>query len=175
MWRPSFDGGIQCGADPLAEIPAIGGKPSRRFGRMAAKLGRLRGCPRVRRTSVPAASGRQVETMRHMVFGTGTSGFAALNGIDQAFTRSAWRLSCTRPGRAGHEIVGGGQPASTGVEARRAGSRVERWMWPVRPMSLSAPAPVPAGRGWRRTQGASSVLELRCQWYDAEWAPTASA
>src|SRR5262250_2839594 len=52
----------------------------------------------------------------------------------------------------------------------RQGAELERWLQAVTPDELSAPAPVPAGRGWPPYARGKPVLECVHVVLDEEWA-----
>jgi hypothetical protein len=126
----------------------------------AATLGRLGGMPGGLEHRRAGGEWSAVETLRHLVFVhdswfrrccLGSGGPFTAIGLASEFVPDQEEQGLDRAAAPGLDEV----LAVRGVQ----GAELERWLSAVTPGELSAPAPVPAGRGWPPYARGKSVLE----------------
>jgi len=112
-----------------------------------------------------------VETLRHLVFVHDSWFRRCCLGSAEPFT--AIGLACEFvPDQEQQGLDRAAAPSLDEVLAVRdvQGAELERWLSTVTADELSAPAPVPAGRGWPPYARGKSVLECVHVVLDEEWA-----
>jgi hypothetical protein len=112
-----------------------------------------------------------VETLRHLVFVHDSWFRRCCTGSNKPFT--AIGLACEFvPDQEEQGLDRAATPSLDEVLAVRdvQGAELERWLSTVTPDELSAPAPVPAGRGWPPYARGKSVLECVHVVLNEEWA-----
>ena len=137
----------------------------------AATLGRLRGMPKGSENQRAGGEWSAVETLRHLVFVhdswfrrccLGSAGPFTAIGLASEFVPDQEEQGLDRAAAPGLDEV----LAARGEQ----GAELERWLSAVTPDELSAPAPVPAGRGWPPYARGKSVLECVHVVLNEEWA-----
>ena len=137
----------------------------------AATLGRLPGMPKGSEHQRVGGEWSAVQTLRHLVFVhdswfrrccLGSTGLFTAIGLASEFV----------PDQEEQGLDRAATPSLDEVLAVRdaQGAELERWLSTVTPDELSAPAPVPAGRGWPPYARGKSVLECLHVVLDEEWA-----
>jgi hypothetical protein len=112
-----------------------------------------------------------VETLRHLVFVHDSWFRRCCLGSTRPFT-AIGLASGFVPDQQEQGLDPAAAPGLDEVLAVRAGqgAELERWLSAVTPDALSAPAPVPPGRGWPPYARGKSVLECLHVVLDEEWA-----
>jgi hypothetical protein len=137
----------------------------------AATLGRLRGMPEGSEHQRVGGEWSAVETLRHLVFVHDSWFRRCCLGSAEPFT--AIGLACEFvPDQEEQGLDRAAAPGLEEVLAERGeqGAELEHWLSAVTPGELSAPAPVPAGRGWPPYARGKSVLECVHVVLNEEWA-----
>jgi hypothetical protein len=126
----------------------------------AATLGRLRGMPGGSENQRAGGEWSAVETLRHLVFVHDSWFRRCCLGSDKPFTAIGLASEFV-PDQEEQGLDRAAAPSLDEVLAVRGvqGAELERWLSAVAPDELSAPAPVPAGRGWPPYARGKSVLE----------------
>lgn len=140
-------------------------------GDWAATLGRLQGMPEGSERQRVGGEWSAVETLRHLVFVHDSWFRRCCTGSAEPFT--AIGLPCEFvPDQEEQGLDRAAAPSLGEVLAVRdvQGAELERWLSAVTPDELSAPAPVPAGRGWPPYARGKSVLECVHVVLGEEWA-----
>ena len=137
----------------------------------AATLGRLRGMPKGSENQRVGGEWSAVETQRHLVFVHDSWFRRCCLGSTEPFTA----IGLASEFVADQAEQGLDQAAAPSLEEALAtrevqGTELERWLATVTADQLSAPAPVPAGRGWPPYASGKSVLECVHVVLDEEWA-----
>jgi hypothetical protein len=112
-----------------------------------------------------------VETQRHLVFVHDSWFRRCCLGSTEPFTAIGLASEFV-PDRQEQGLDRAAAPSLDEVQAVRdvQGAELERWLSTVTADQLSAPAPVPAGRGWPPYARGKSVLECVHVVLDEEWA-----
>jgi hypothetical protein len=137
----------------------------------AATLGRLRQMPGGSEHRRVGGEWSATETLRHLVFVHDSWFRRCCLGSAGPFT--AIGLACEFvPDQEEQGLDRAAAPSLGEVLAVRdvQGAELERWLSAVTPDELSAPAPVPAGRGWPPYARGKSVLECVHVVLNEEWA-----
>jgi hypothetical protein len=137
----------------------------------AATLGRLRQMPGGSEHQRVGGEWSATETLRHLVFVHDSWFRRCCLGSAGPFT--AIGLACEFvPDQEEQGLDRAAAPSLGEVLAVRdmQGAELERWLSAVTPDELSAPAPVPAGRGWPPYARGKSVLERVHVVLNEEWA-----
>jgi len=137
----------------------------------AATLGRLQGMPKGCEHQRVGGEWSAVETQRHLVFVHDSWFRRCCLGSTKLFTA----IGLTPEFVPDQEEQGLDRAAAPSLEEVRAvrdvqGTELERWLSTVTADELSAPAPVPAGRGWPPYARGKSVLECVHVVLNEEWA-----
>ena len=137
----------------------------------AATLGRLRGMPKGSEHQRVGGEWSAVETLRHLVFVHDSWFRRCCLGSTKPFTAIGLASEFV-PDQEEQGLDRAATPSLDEVLAVRdvQGAELERWLSTVTPDELSAPAPVPAGRGWPPYARGKSVLECVHVVLDEEWA-----
>jgi hypothetical protein len=137
----------------------------------AATAGRLRGMPRGSEHQRVGGEWSAVETLRHLVFVHDSWFRRCCLGSAEPFT-AIGLASAFVPEQEEQGLDRAAAPTLDEVLAVRdaQGAELERWLSAVTADQLSAPAPVPAGRGWPPYAKGKSVLECVHVVLDEEWA-----
>jgi hypothetical protein len=137
----------------------------------AATLGRLRGMPKGSENQRVGGEWSAVETLRHLVFVHDSWFRRCCLGSAEPFTAIGFASEFV-PDQEEQGLDRAATPSLDEVLAARGeqGAELERWLSTVAPDELSAPAPVPAGRGWPPYARGKSVLECVHVVLDEEWA-----
>jgi hypothetical protein len=137
----------------------------------AATLGRLRGMPKGSENQRVGGEWSAVETLRHLVFVHDSWFRRCCLGSAEPFTAIGLASEFV-PGQEEQGLDRAAAPSLDEVLAARGeqGAELERWLSTVAPDELSAPAPVPAGRGWPPHARGKSVLGCVHVVLDEEWA-----
>jgi hypothetical protein len=137
----------------------------------AATLGRLRGMPKGSENQRAGGEWSAVETLRHLVFVHDSWFRRCCLGSAEPFT-AIGLASDFVPDQEEQGLDRAAIPGLDEVLAARGeqGAELERWLSAVTPDELSAPAPVPAGRGWPPYARGKSVLECVHVVLNEEWA-----
>jgi DinB superfamily/Pentapeptide repeats (8 copies) len=137
----------------------------------AATLKRLRGMPDGSEHQRVSGEWSATETLRHLVFVHDSWFRRCCLGSAEPFT--ALGLACDFvPDQEEQGLDRAMTPSLDEVLAvrERQGAELERWLSTVTADALSAPAPIPAGRGWPPYARGKSVLECVHVVLDEEWA-----
>jgi hypothetical protein len=137
----------------------------------AATLGRLGQMPGGSEHQRVGGEWSAVQTLRHLVFVHDSWFRRCCLGSARPFT--AIGLACEFvPDQQEQGLDRAAAPTLQEVLAVRGaqGAELERWLSAVTPDELSAPAPVPAGRGWPPYAQGKSVLECVHVVLNEEWA-----
>ena len=137
----------------------------------AATLGRLGGMPKGSEHQRVGGEWSAVETLRHLVFVHDSWFRRCCLGSTELFTAIGLASEFV-PDQEEQGLDRAATPSLDEVLAVRdaQGAELERWLSAVTPDELSAPAPVPAGRGWPPYARGKSVLECVHVVLDEEWA-----
>jgi NAD(P)-dependent dehydrogenase (short-subunit alcohol dehydrogenase family) len=137
----------------------------------AATLGRLRGMPEGSQNQRAGGEWSAVETLRHLVFVHDSWFRRCCLGSAGPFT-AIGLASDFVPDQQEQGLDRAAAPSLAEVLAVRGeqGAELERWLSTVTTGELSAPAPVPAGRGWPPYARGKSVLECVHVVLNEEWA-----
>jgi DinB superfamily/Pentapeptide repeats (8 copies) len=137
----------------------------------AATAGRLRGMPRGSEHQRIGGEWSAVETLRHLVFVHDSWFRRCCLGSAEPFT-AIGLASAFVPDQEEQGLDRAAPPGLDEVLAVRdaQGAELELWLSAVTADQLSAPAPVPAGRGWPPYATGKSVLERVHLVLDEEWA-----
>src|SRR5262249_14790694 len=137
----------------------------------AATLGRLQGMPKGWEHQRVGGEWSAVETLRHLVFVHDSWFRRCCLGSAKPFTAIGLASEFV-PDQEEQGLDRAATASLDGLLAVRGerGPELERWLWTVTPDELSAPAPVPAGRGWPPYARGKSVLECVHVVLDEEWA-----
>src|SRR5215472_4589632 len=140
-------------------------------GGWAATLGRLRRMPEGCEHERVGGEWSAVETLRHLVFVHDSWFRRCCLGSTKPFT-AIGLASAFVPDQEEQGLDPAATPSLDEVLAVRdvQGAELRRWLSTVTPDALSAPAPVPAGRGWPPYARGKSVLECVHVVLDEEWA-----
>jgi hypothetical protein len=154
-------------ADPVGLLQAFGQLRAD----WAATLGRLRAMPRGSEQRRVGGEWSAVETLRHLVFVHDSWFRRCCLGSTELFTAIGLASEFV-PDQEEQGLDRAAAPGLDEVLAVRAvqGAELERWLSTVTAGQLSAPAPVPAGRGWPPYARGRSVLECVHVVLDEEWA-----
>ncbi|HUA30128.1 MAG TPA: DinB family protein [Streptosporangiaceae bacterium] len=136
----------------------------------AATLGRLRKMPEGSENERVGGEWSAVETLRHLVFVHDSWFRRCCRGSTEPFT--AIGLACDFvPDQEEQGLDRTAAPGLDEVLTTRGeqGAELESWLSTVTPGELSAPAPVPAGRGWPPYARGKSVLECLHVVLNEEW------
>ena len=137
----------------------------------AATLRRLQGMPKGSEHQRVGGEWSAVETLRHLVFVHDSWFRRCCMGSTKPFT--AIGLACEFvPDQEEQGLDRAAAPSLDKVLAVRdvQGAELERWLSTVTPDELSAPAPVPADRGWPPYARVKSVVECVHVVLGEEWA-----
>jgi DinB superfamily/Pentapeptide repeats (8 copies) len=137
----------------------------------AATLGRLPGMPKGSEHQRAGGEWSAVETLRHLVFVHDSWFRRCCLGSARPFT-AIGLASGFVPDQEEQGLDRAATPSLDEVLAVRdvQGAELERWLPAVTADELSAPAPVPAGRGWPPYARGKSVLECVRVVLEEEWA-----
>jgi hypothetical protein len=137
----------------------------------AATLGRLRGMPKGSEHERVGGEWSAVQTLRHLVFVHDSWFRRCCLGSTELFT-AIGLASGFVPDQEEQGLDRAAAPSLDEVLAVRdaQGAELERWLSAVTGDELSAPAPVPAGRGWPPYARGKSVLECVRVVLGEEWA-----
>jgi hypothetical protein len=137
----------------------------------AATLERLGGLPKGSEHQRVNGEWSAVETLRHLVFVHDSWFRRCCLGSVKPFT-AIGLASGFVPDQEEQGLDRAADPGLDEVLAARGeqGAELERWLSAVTPGELSAPAPVPAGRGWPPYARGKSVLECVHVVLGEEWA-----
>jgi hypothetical protein len=137
----------------------------------AATLERLKGMPKGCEHQHVGGEWSTVETLRHLVFVHDSWFRRCCLGSTEPFTAIGLAAKFV-PDQQEQGLDPGADPGLDEVLAVRdvQGAELERWLSTVTDGQLSAPAPVPAGRGWPPYARGKSVLECVHVVLDEEWA-----
>ena len=137
----------------------------------AATLGRLPGMPKGSEHLRAGGEWSAVQTLRHLVFVHDSWFRRCCLGSAEPFTAIGLAAEFV-PGQQEQGLDRAAAPGLGEVLAVRGaqGDELDRWLSAVTAGELSAPAPVPAGRGWPPYARGKSVLECVHVVLGEEWA-----
>jgi hypothetical protein len=136
----------------------------------AATLGRLQGMPAGSEHQRVGGEWSAVETLRHLVFVHDSWFRRCCLGSTELFTAIGLASEFV-PDQEEQGLDQAATPSLDEVLAVRdaQGAELQRWLSTVTPDELSAPAPVPADRGWPPYARGKSVLECVHVVLNEEW------